>query len=65
MSPFDRLMYEMSNRISSAELFSSLIVILSSENWIDWIVSVWVCFVVWARKIRNKIPRRDRMKVIF
>jgi len=38
---------------------------LSSENWIDWIVSVWVCFVVWARKIRNKIPRRDRMKVIF
>jgi len=31
----------------------------------DSIVPIWVCFVVWARRIRSRIPRSERMKVVF
>ena len=59
MSPFVRLMYVVSKRISSAVSplgvpqiaecwgrFSSWIVILLFDDWMDWIVPVWVCGVV-------------------
>ena len=65
VSPFDRLMYVVSKRISSAELFSSWIVILLFDDCIDLIVPVWICFVVWARKISRRMPMRDIMNVVF
>ena len=65
MSPFDRLMYVVSKRISSIVWFSSWIVILLFEDWIDSIVPVWVWGVVWARRIKRRVPRRARMKVVF
>jgi len=54
-----------SKRISSVVWFSSWIIILSFEDWIDLIVPVWILGVVWARRIRSRIPRSERMKVVF
>jgi len=65
VSPFDRLMYWASNRISSVVSFSSWIVILLFEDWMDSIVPVWVCFVVWARRIRRRAASKDIMKIVF
>jgi len=42
MSPFDRLMYVVSKRINSIGLFSSWIIILLFEDWIDLIVPSYV-----------------------
>jgi hypothetical protein len=58
-------MYVVSKRISSAVWFSSWIIILLVEYWIDFIVPVWVCGVVWARRIRRRVPMRDKMNVVF
>ena len=55
----------MSNRINSVEEFSISIVILLLEDWIDFIIPVYVGVLIWARKIRIKIPRIERMKNIF
>ena len=65
MSLFDRLMYVVSKRISSAGLFSNWIVILLFEDWIDFIVPIWIFGVVWARRIRRRIPRREIRKAVF
>jgi len=64
MSPFFRLMKLVSKRISSVLVFSSWIIILLVEVWIFSIVPDWVCFV-WDRRIRRRIPRRERRKVIL
>jgi len=64
VSPFVRLMYVVSKRISSAELFSSWIVILLVDDWIDFIVPVCE-LAVWVRRIKRRIPRRERTNVIF
>ena len=65
VSPFLRLMKGVSKSISSVSVFSIWIIILLLEDCMDSIVAVWVCFVVWDRRIRSKMPRRDRMNVIF
>jgi len=54
-----------SKRISSAGLFSSWIVILLFEDWIDFIVPSCVWVVVWEMRIKRRIPRREIRKVIF
>jgi len=54
-----------SKRISLVGVFSSVIIILLFDDWIDSIVPVWVCFVFWARKIRRRMPMRDSMNVVF
>ncbi len=64
MSPFLRLMKEVSKRISSVFIFSSCIVILLFDGFMDCIVPVCVGFV-WERKMRVRIPRRVRMRVSF
>lgn len=46
MSPLVRLMYCVSNRISSVEEFSMSIVILLLEDWIDVIFPVYVGVVI-------------------
>lgn len=65
MSPFERLMYDVSKRISSVGLFSSWIIILLFDDWMDSIVPVWVCFVVCARRIMRSVARRAIMKIVF
>ena len=64
MSPFDRLMYVVSKRISSAGLFSSWIVILFVEGFMDSIVPV-CCWGVWEIVIRRRMPRSEIRNVIF
>lgn len=52
----------MSKMISSGSKFSKVIVILLLEGFMDSIVPVWTG-LDWVRKIRVKIPMRDRMRV--
>jgi len=65
MSSLLRLMYCVSNRISSVEEFSISIIILLLEDWIDFIFPIYVGIIVWAKNIRIKIPKIERMKNIF
>jgi len=65
VSPCDRFMRDVSNRISSAVWFSIWIVILLLEDWMDSIVPVLVCFVVLARRIKRRVAARDIMKIVF
>jgi len=65
VSPLLRLMYCVSNRINFVEEFLISIVILLLEDWTDLVFPVYVGVVVWAKKIRIKIPRIERMKNIF
>ena len=65
MSPLLRLMYCVSKRIRSVDEFSVWIIILLLEDWIDLIFPMCVGVIVWAKNIRIKIPRIERMKNIF
>ena len=31
----------------------------------DSIVPIWVCFVVWARRIRIRVDNNETMKIVF
>lgn len=65
LSFFDKLILGKSKRISFVVLFSSVIVILLFENWIDFIVPVCIFGVVWERIIKRRMPRRDIIKIVF
>jgi len=64
VSPFFKLRKGVSKIISSVEEFSSLIIILLFDDWIDSIVPVYV-FVVWDRSIIRRMPRREAMNIVF
>lgn len=65
MSSFFREIYCVSNRINSVDEFSICIVILLLDDWIDFILPVYVGVVVWEIRIKINILRIDRMKNIF
>jgi len=65
VSSFFREIYCVSNRINSVDEFSICIVILLLDDWIDFILPVYVGVVVWEIRIKINILRIDRMKNIF
>lgn len=63
-SPGFRFSVGVSKIISFVVWFSSWIVVLYWDCWIDWIIAVWIGFD-WARRVRVRIPIRVRMRVSF